>query len=146
MAITADQQALLQLLLERGQSYGDLAALLGLPEDEVRTRARAALTELGGADPDRNVGLTDYLLGQADPIGRADASRHLRDDPEDHELAAELCERLRELFPAAELPRLPGQPRPAGGGARCAGSGPPGAPAPSRSAAARGPLAPRRPG
>ena len=53
-------------------------------EAEVRARARAALTELGGADPDRNVGLTDYLLGQADPIGRADASRHLREDPDDH--------------------------------------------------------------
>ena len=61
------------------------------------------------------MGLTDYLLGQADPIGRADASRHLRDDPADYELAAELSNRLRELFPAADLPRLPGQPRPAGG-------------------------------
>lgn len=116
MAITADQRATLQLLLERGQSYGDLARLLGQPEDEVRARARGALTELGGADPDRNVGLTDYLLGQADPIGRADASRHLRDDPADYELAAQLSDRLRELFPAATLPRLPGQPRPAGGG------------------------------
>ena len=73
MAMTPDQQATLQLLLERGQSYADLARLLGEDEDEVRARARAALTELGGADPDRNVGLTDYLLGQADPIGRADA-------------------------------------------------------------------------
>ena len=81
MAITADQQAMLQLLLERGQSYEDIAQLLGQDEAEVRARARAALTELGGADPDRNVGLTDYLLGQADPIGRADAVRHLRDDP-----------------------------------------------------------------
>lgn len=116
MAITADQRATLQLLLERGQSYGDLARLLGQPEDEVRARARGALTELGGADPDRNVGLTDYLLGQADPIGRADASRHLRDDAADYELAAQLSERLRELFPGATLPRLPGQPRPAGGG------------------------------
>ena len=87
MAITPDQQATLQLLLERGQSYADLARLLGQDEAEVRARARAALTELGGADPDRNVGLTDYLLGQADPIGRADASRHLRDDPADHQLA-----------------------------------------------------------
>ena len=50
----------------------------------MRARARAALTELVGADPDRNVGLTDYLLGQADPIGRADASRHLRERPDDH--------------------------------------------------------------
>ena len=111
MAITPDQQATLQLLLERGQSYGDLAKLLGQDEAEVRARARGALTELGGADPDRNVGLTDYLLGQADPIGRADASRHLREDAEDHRLAAELSEKLRAMFPAAELPRLPGEPR-----------------------------------
>jgi anti-sigma factor RsiW len=114
MAISADQQATLQLLLERGQSYGDLAKLLGQDEAEVRARARAALTELGGADPDRHVGLTDYLLGQADPIGRADASRHLREDPADHQLAAELSEALRAMFPAAELPRLPGEPRTGG--------------------------------
>ncbi len=115
MAISADQRATLQLLLERGQSYEDLGRLLGQPEAEVRARARAALAELGGADPDRNVGLTDYLLGQADPIGRADASRHLRDDPADYELVSGLCEQLRELFPKAELPRLPGQPRSSGG-------------------------------
>ena len=92
----------LQLLLERGQTYGDLATLLGQEESEVRARARAALTELGGADPDRNVGLTDYLLGQADPIGRADASRHLRDDPDDRQLASELCE-----TPARDVPDAP---------------------------------------
>ena len=91
MAMTPDQRATLQLLLERGQTYSDLATLLAVDEAEVRDRARAALTELGGADPDRNVGLTDYLLGQADPIGRADASRHLRDDPGDHALATALA-------------------------------------------------------
>ena len=111
MAMTPDQRATLQLLLERGQTYSDLATLLAVDEAEVRDRARAALTELGGADPDRNVGLTDYLLGQADPIGRADASRHLRDDPDDHALATALAGRLREMFPDAELPRLPGEPR-----------------------------------
>src|SRR5918999_622394 len=99
MAITADQRAALQLLLEREQTYADLARLLAIKEAEVRTRARTALTELGGADPDRNVGLTDYLLGQADPIGRADASRHLRQDADDRALAATLGERLQELFP-----------------------------------------------
>ena len=46
MALTPDQQAMLQLLLERGQSYADLASVLGIDEAEVRTRARAALTEL----------------------------------------------------------------------------------------------------
>jgi hypothetical protein len=128
--VTQDQRATLQLLLERGQSYADLAALLGEDEAAVRARARAALTELVGTDPDRNVGLTDYLLGQADPIGRADASRHLREDPEDSHLATELAVRLRLMFPTAELPRLPGEARQSGGLLR---RGTPGKPAPTAS-------------
>jgi hypothetical protein len=111
MALSPDQKATLQLLLERGQSYADLSSLLGVDETEVRERARSALRELAGGDPDRNVGLTDYLLGQADPIGRADAVRHLREDPDDYRLAADLLDELREVVPAAELPRLPGEPR-----------------------------------
>ena len=107
MTLTADQQAMLQLLLERGQSYDDLASVLGVGVDEVRSRARAALTELGGADPDAQVGLTDYLLGQADPIGRADAVRQLQGDPDSRRLASELLDRLRELAPGAQLPELP---------------------------------------
>src|ERR671930_272655 len=117
MALAPDQQAMLQLLLERGQSYSDLASMLGVDEAEVRARARAALTELAGADPDRNVGLTDYLLGQADPIGRADAVRHLKSAPEDMALAGELAQKLLLVAPEAQLPRLPGEerrPRPPG--------------------------------
>lgn len=110
MALSADQRAMLELLLERGQSYEDLCLLLDLSEPEVRARARAALIELGGADPDRRVGLTDYLLGQADPIGRADAVRHLKEDPDDHRLAAGLVSALREVAPGAELPKLPAEP------------------------------------
>ncbi len=102
---------MLQLLLERGQSYEDLGSVLGVDEAGVRARARAALTELAGVDPDRNVGLTDYLLGQADPIGRADAVRHLKDDPADLALATELSQKLRLLAPQGELPRLPGEER-----------------------------------
>jgi hypothetical protein len=112
MALTPDQTAVLELLLA-GQSYSDLEELLGLTQDDVRARARAALAELGGADPDRNVGLGDYLLGQADPIGRADAVRHLRRDAEDHALATTILERLAELAPEADLPKLP--PAPGGG-------------------------------
>lgn len=108
MALTSDQQAMLQLILERGQSYDDIAAVLGIGVDGVRTRARAALGELGGADPDAEVGLTDYLLGQADPIGRADAVRHLQGDANSRQLAATLVDRLREVAPGAELPEIPG--------------------------------------
>ncbi len=111
MGLSADQQAMLQLLLERGQSYEDLSSLLGVGEPDVRARARAALTELVGTDPDRSVALSDWLLGQADPIGRADVVRHLKNDPEDHRLAADLMERLKEIAPDAELPKLPAPPR-----------------------------------
>jgi hypothetical protein len=102
---------MLQLLLERGQSYDDLASILGAEPAEVRSRARAALTELAGTDPDRNVALTDYLLGQADPIDRADAVRHLKDNPEDLAMVTELAQKLRLVAPEAQLPRLPGEER-----------------------------------
>jgi hypothetical protein len=129
---------MLELLLQRGQSYDDLASLLDLPSSEVRARARAALTELGGADPDRNVGLTDYLLGQADPIGRADAARHLKEDAEDHALAAKLAASLQLLAPGAELPKLPAEP----GGGRFTRRAPAGA----QTAEAAEPVAAGQPG
>jgi hypothetical protein len=108
MAISEDQRALLQLLLEREQTYADIAELLGISEADVRSRARATLEELGGSDPDADVALTDYLLGQADPIGRADVVRHLQRDSGAHALATSLEAKLRLLAPGAELPRLPG--------------------------------------
>lgn len=107
MAISEDQRAMLQLLLDGGQSYEDIASLLGGSADDVRDRARRALEAMGGADPDSHVGLTDYLLGKADPIGRADAVRHLQGDPGDHALATRLLAQLRLLSPQAELPEPP---------------------------------------
>ena len=98
---------MLQLLLEGGQSYEDIGSLLGIGPDEVRSRARSALREMGGADPDARVGLSDFILGQADPIGRADAVRQLQADPEANALAQRLVQQLRLLAPKAQLPDLP---------------------------------------
>lgn len=107
MALSDDQRAMLQLLLERGQTYDDLASVLGSERAEVRRRARAALTELAGTDPDQDVALSDYLLGQADPIARADVVRHLRGNADANALAGELAAKLQLLAPDAELPELP---------------------------------------
>jgi hypothetical protein len=106
VALTEEQRTMLQLLLS-GQSYDDIGSLLGVGPDEVRSRARSALGEIGGADPDAQVGLSDYLLGQADPIGRADAVRHLQGDPEANALAQRLVQNLRLLAPNAQLPEIP---------------------------------------
>ena len=110
MPLKGDERALLQLVCERGQSYEDIAGLLGTDLASVRLKAREALTALGGADPDAEVGLTDYLLGQSDPIGRADAIRFIQQDPATYELAQRLETALLELAPAAKLPTLP-EPR-----------------------------------
>jgi len=107
MALKQDERALLQLVCERGQSYDDLAELLGISTDEVKSKARGALTELGGSDPDAEVGLTDYLLGQADPIGRADAVRFLQQDPGARELAETISTKLLAIAPDARLPTIP---------------------------------------
>src|SRR5215210_2373452 len=108
MALTDEQRTMLQLLLEGGQTYEDIGSLLGIGADEVRSRARSALGEIAGGDPDAQVGLTDYLLGQADPIGRADAVRHLQSDPEAQALAQKIAAQLQLLAPDADLPQLPG--------------------------------------
>jgi hypothetical protein len=128
VAVTDEQRAMLQLLLEGGQGYDDIGSLLGIAPDEVRSRARSALTEIGGADPDAQVGLSDYLLGQADPIGRADAVRHLQSDPPANALAQRLVQNLRLLAPKADLPEIP-EPR---GGRQAA---PPPPPPPTAAAA-----------
>jgi hypothetical protein len=146
MALRGDQRALLQLICERGQSYEDISGLLGGSVEDARRQAREALTELGGADPDAEVGLTDYLLGQADPIGRADAVRYLQADPEALELATTIEDKLRLIAPGADLPKLP---EPRGKRARAATPGPgEAAPPPSRApgpaGSGGGPLASRQ--
>jgi hypothetical protein len=138
VALTDEQRTMLQLLLEGGQRYEDIGSLLGISADEVRSRARGALQEIGGADPDAQVGLSDYLLGQADPIGRADAVRHLQSDPEANALAERLVQNLRLLAPKAELPEVP-EPR---GGRKAAPPPPPAAPAQAPPATPPAPGAP----
>jgi hypothetical protein len=106
MALSEDSRSLLQLLLARGKSYSDIADLLGVDESEVRGRAHGALTEINGSDPDRDTNLTDYLLGQADPIDRASTARTLADNPDAYETASDLSAQLKLLVPGATLPKL----------------------------------------
>lgn len=105
-----DQRALLQLLYERGQGYDDISGLLGVSVDEVRDRARRALQEIGGADPDAEAPLTDFLLGKADPIGRADAIRYLQSNPEALALSERIQAAITLLAPGAKPVKLP-EPR-----------------------------------
>src|SRR5262245_24672460 len=129
---------MLQLLLEGGQSYEDIGSLLGIAPDEVRNRAHAALRDMAGTDLDSQVGLSEYLLGQADPIGRADAVRHLQSDPEANATAQRLVQQLKLLAPQAQLPEIPD----ARGGRSAPPPPPPSAPEAPSAASAPAPSAP----
>lgn len=117
MPLSEDSRALLALLLGRGKSYADIAGLLGIEEAEVRSRAVTALAEIDPSQPAPDADLSDYLLGQADPIARADVSSRIGSDEALSAQAESLTDQLRLLVPEAKLPRPGsaegGKPRPA---------------------------------
>jgi hypothetical protein len=108
--VKEDNRALLTLLLERGQSYDDIAGVLGTDRDAVRRRAVEALEDLSGRRTDPE--LADYLLGEAAPVERADMARRLSADEAEASRAADLAGALREIAPQADLPTLPEAHRP----------------------------------
>ena len=62
-----DQRAVLDLVLQRGRSYDDIARLLAIDRAAVRARALAAFDAIGpdtGLAPESRALITDYLLGQ----------------------------------------------------------------------------------
>lgn len=66
-ALAPEHRAVLDLVVGRGRSYGEIAALLAVPEASVRARARAALTALApptGLDTADAEAIADEVLGQ----------------------------------------------------------------------------------
>jgi len=75
-----DQHAVLQMVLGRGHSYDEIAALLSIDRAAVRQRALVALDALGPATPisaQRRALITDYLLGQLPPRVSEEVRDHL---------------------------------------------------------------------
>src|SRR5438270_13038648 len=82
--LPADQKAVLQLVLQRGRSYDDIAALLSIDRAAVRQRALGALDVLGpqtGVPAQRRALITDYLLGQLPERLEEDTRERLAESP-----------------------------------------------------------------
>jgi hypothetical protein len=75
------QRAVLQLLLRRGKSYDEIAALLKSDAAAIRGRAHGAVEVLGpegtDVDADRRNEIADYLLGQQTASQRAATREYL---------------------------------------------------------------------
>ena len=110
--LPAEQRAILELVLQRRQSYGDLADMLGMPTARVRELARGALADLsprsaGRVDPDWRGQVADYLLGQqTGPEGTATRGHLKRSEPA-RLWALSLLDSLDHLYREEDLPVIP---------------------------------------
>jgi hypothetical protein len=81
-SLAPDARAVLSLVLERGRGWDEIAGMLGIEREAVRTRARAAADDLVGASielpaaADRGR-IVDYVLGQQGVAERARTRRLL---------------------------------------------------------------------
>ncbi len=104
-----DQRAVLDLVLQRGRSYDDIARLLAIDRAAVRARALAAFDELGpdtGLTPEARGLITDYLLGQLPPRVAEQTRDRLATSPYERAWARVLA---TELGPVSSkpLPEIP---------------------------------------
>ncbi len=120
-SLAPDQRAAVELVLRRGLSYGELADLLGLPEETVRARARAGLEALAPdlPPPPRAGEIADWLLGQQAPAHAARTQALAAADPAVRRWAEQVAPPLREL--SGDVPDLDAElppPREPGTGRR----------------------------
>ena len=111
--LPAEQRAILELVIQRGKSYDELASLLGMPTAfRVRELAREALTDLSPrsaarVDADWRGQVADYLLGQqTGPEGTATRGHLKRSEPA-RLWALSLLDSLDHLYDERDLPVIP---------------------------------------
>ena len=81
--LSAEQRAIIELVLQRGKSYAELSDLLAMPETRVRELARDALVSLSPVsarrvEEDWRGQLADYVLGQQTGPEATATRGHLR--------------------------------------------------------------------
>ncbi|HET9102375.1 MAG TPA: sigma factor-like helix-turn-helix DNA-binding protein [Solirubrobacteraceae bacterium] len=113
-SLPADQRAVLQLVLQRGRSYDQIARLLSMDRAAVRQRAVGALGALGpdtGLPPERRELIADYLLGQLEPEAAEAVRDGIGGSPADRAWARVVASELGPLV-SSPLPEIPNGPVP----------------------------------
>jgi hypothetical protein len=104
------QRAVLQLVLQQGKSYAEIADLLGLDTAAVRARAIVALEALGpstaGLTAARRAEIADYLLGHQTVSEREATRSYLAGSAAARAWARSVAGELRPLA-AEDLPDIP---------------------------------------
>jgi hypothetical protein len=117
-SLPPEQKAVLQLILQQGKSYHELAGLLRIDEEAVRRRAHAAAAALGPGDaPDLGRDeIADFLLGQGSEAERDATRQSLAGSAAGRAWARAVRDELRPLAGDA-LPEIPAERRETAAGA-----------------------------
>jgi hypothetical protein len=110
--LSDEQRAIVELVLQQGKRYEELAEMLGMPEARVRSLASDALVELApisvrGVEEDWRGQLTDYVLGQQSGPEATATKGHLRRSEAARSWARSLLDSLEQLYPNGSLPAIP---------------------------------------
>lgn len=114
-SLPADQRAVLQLVLQQGRSYDQIAELLSIDRAAVRQRALQALDVIGPqtrVPGERRALITDYLLGQLPERVSNDTRDRLAQSASERAWARVIASELTPLA-SKPLPEIPVEgPRP----------------------------------
>jgi Anti-sigma-K factor rskA/Sigma-70, region 4 len=110
--LSAEQRAIVELVLQRGKTYDELADMLGMPETRVRELARDALVELAplsarGVEEDLRSQLADYVLGQQAGAEATATRGHLRRSEGARTWTRSLLDSLEQLYENGSVPAIP---------------------------------------
>jgi Anti-sigma-K factor rskA/Sigma-70, region 4 len=110
--LSAEQRAIVELVLQQGKTYDELADMLGMPADRVRELARRSLIELAplsvrAVEDDWRGQLADYVLGQQSGPEAAATKGHLRRSEAARSWTRSLLDSLEGLYPNGSLPAIP---------------------------------------
>src|SRR5918996_3858243 len=110
--LSAEQRAIVELVLQQGKTYAELSEMLGMPEPRVRELARYALVELApvsvrAVEEDWRGQLADYVLGQQAGPEASATMGHLRRSEAARSWTRSLLDSLEGLYPNGSMPALP---------------------------------------
>lgn len=110
--LSAEQRAIIELVLKQKQSYDQLGDMLGMPTSRVRELARDALVRLSpvsaaSVDDEWRGQLGDYLLNQQTGPESTATRGHLRHSEEARGWARSVLDSLEQFYTDGDIPQIP---------------------------------------
>ena len=110
--LSAEQRAIIELVLKQGQSYDELSDMLGLSTSRGRELAREALVRLSpvsasAVEEDWRAQLADYMLNQQSGPESTATRGHLRRSEASRGWARSVLDSLEQFYDEKNLPSIP---------------------------------------